>query len=50
MGDYTVLADGSRILTGTDSYHGGHRLSTVLPNEQRNPKISFVRIFEFLQI
>lgn len=44
LGDYTVLADGVRILTGTDTYHGGYRMSTVLPDEQRNPKISFVRI------
>lgn len=44
LGDYTVLADGARILTGTDSYHGGCRMSTVLPEEQRNVKVSFVRI------
>lgn len=44
LGDYTVLADGARILTGTDDYEGGYRMSTVLPNNQRNPKISFVRI------
>jgi len=44
LGDYTVLADGVRILTGTDSYDGGYRMSTVLPDEQRNPKISFVKI------
>ncbi len=44
LGDYTVLADGVRILTGTDSYHGGARMSTCLPIEQRNAKISFVRI------
>ncbi len=44
LGDYTVLADGARILTGTDSYHGGTRMSTCLPLEQRNLKISYVRI------
>lgn len=44
LGDYTVLADGSRILTGTDSYQGGARMSTCLPLEQRNLKVSFVRI------
>ncbi len=44
LGDYTVLADGARILTGTDSYHGGTRMSTCLPLEQRNLKVSFVRI------
>ena len=44
LGDYTVLADGARILTGTDSYNGGSRMSTCLPLEQRNLKVSFVRI------
>jgi len=44
LGDYSVLADGVRILTGTDSYHGGARMSTCLPLEQRNLKVSFVRI------
>lgn len=44
LGDYSVLADGSRILTGTDTYHDGYRMSTVLPDEQRNPIISFVKI------
>jgi len=44
LGDYVVLADGTRILTGTDSYQGGFRMSTCLPLEQRNLKVSFVRI------
>ncbi|MHA1641608.1 MAG: acyltransferase [Promethearchaeota archaeon] len=44
LGDYTVLADGARILTGTDSYHGGTRMSTCLPLEQRDLKVSFVKI------
>lgn len=44
LGDYAVLADGARILTGTDSYQGGARMSTCLPIEQRNVKVSFVRI------
>ena len=44
LGDYTVLADGARILTGTDTYYGGSRMSTCLPLEQRNLKVSFVRI------
>ena len=38
------MADGARILTGTDSYYGGARMSTCLPLEQRNLKVSFVRI------
>ena len=36
LGDYAVLACGSRILTGTDTYYGGKRMSTALPEEQRN--------------
>ncbi len=44
LGDYSVLADGARILTGTDTYYNGFRMSTVLPDDQRNPKISFVKI------
>ncbi len=44
LGDYTVLADGVRVLTGTDTYYGGARMSTCLPLEQRNVKISYVRI------
>ncbi len=36
MSDYADIAYGSRILTGTDSYHGGKRMSTALPPEQRN--------------
>lgn len=44
LGDYAVLADGVRILTGTDRYIGGARMSTRAPRHQRNPKISFVRV------
>jgi len=44
LGDYTVLADGVRILTGTDMYYGGARMSTCLPLNQRNVKISYIRI------
>lgn len=44
LGDYSVLADGARIITGSDSYHGGTRMSTCLPIEQRNVKVSFVRV------
>ncbi|GAG99602.1 unnamed protein product, partial [marine sediment metagenome] len=32
------------ILTGMDTYYLGARMSTVLPEEQRNLKVSFVRI------
>ena len=44
LGDYSVLADGARILTGTDTYNGGYRMSTCLPFEQRNVKISIIKI------
>ena len=36
VGDYVSISCGARILTGTDSYCGGKRMSTVLPEEQRN--------------
>jgi len=36
VGDYADIACGSRILTGTDTYYGGKRMSTALPLEQRN--------------
>ncbi len=36
VGDYADIACGSRILTGTDTYYGGKRMSTALPHEQRN--------------
>ena len=36
VGDYADIACGSRILTGTDTYHGGKRMSTALPPERRN--------------
>jgi acetyltransferase-like isoleucine patch superfamily enzyme len=36
VGDYAVIATGARILTGTDTYYGGKRMSTALPLEQRN--------------
>lgn len=44
LGDYSVLADGVRILTGTDTYYGGSRMSTCVPIEQRNLKVSYVKI------
>ena len=36
VGDYAVIGYGSRIITGTDTYHGGKRMSTALPAEQRS--------------
>ena len=36
VGDYADIACGSRILTGTDTYKGGRRMSSALPYEQRS--------------
>ena len=36
VGDYAVVGYGSRIVTGTDTYHSGKRMSSALPQEQRN--------------
>lgn len=39
VGDYAVIAAGARLITGTDTYDGGARMSTALPQEQRNVQI-----------
>lgn len=44
VGDYAVIATGARILTGTDTYYEGARMSTALPLEQRNVKLGKVTI------
>jgi UDP-3-O-[3-hydroxymyristoyl] glucosamine N-acyltransferase len=36
IGDFVSIACGARILTGTDNYFGGKRMSTVLSEEQRS--------------
>lgn len=36
IGDYGAVATGARIITGTDRYDGGHRMSASLPPEFRN--------------
>lgn len=36
MGDYSVIATGARILTATDTFREGSRMSTRLPDEYRN--------------
>ncbi len=36
VGDYAVLATGARILTATDTFTGGARMSTHLPDELRH--------------
>ncbi|MBU4219677.1 MAG: acyltransferase [Actinobacteria bacterium] len=40
LGDYAALAAGARLITGTDHYEGGSRMSAALPLEQRNVRIS----------
>lgn len=44
IGDYAVIAAGARIITGTDTYHGGARMSTALPMDQRNVKLGKIVI------
>lgn len=39
VGDYADIAAGARLLTGTDHYAGGARMSTALPPEQRNVRL-----------
>jgi len=36
VGDYADIAAGARILTGTDTYYNGSRMTTALPEDQRN--------------
>lgn len=36
VGDYAVIGYGSRMVTGTETYRGGKRMSSALPREQRN--------------
>lgn len=44
IGDYAVLATGSRVLTATDTYDDGARMSTHLPPEFRSVRRARVRI------
>ncbi len=44
IGDYAVLATGSRILTATDTFDGGARMSTHLPDEHRSVRFGRVVI------
>lgn len=46
MGDYSVIATGARVLTATDTYGGGMRMSTRLPDEFRSVRRSKVVIAE----
>lgn len=36
IGDYAVVATGARLLTATDTFHHGARMSTHLPDELRH--------------
>ena len=36
IGDYAGLSAGARLMTGTEHYDGGARMSAALPEEQRN--------------
>lgn len=44
IGDYAVLATGCRVLTATDTYDGGARMSTHLPEEHRHVRVGKVVI------
>lgn len=44
IGDYAVLATGARILTATDTFIGGARMSTHLPDEHRQVVVGRVTI------
>lgn len=44
VGDYVSVAVGARLITGTDHYEGGARMSTALPLEQRNVKVGEITI------
>jgi acetyltransferase-like isoleucine patch superfamily enzyme len=42
--DYAGISEGVRIITGTETYKEGKRMSAALPLEQRNPVIGVVHI------
>jgi acetyltransferase-like isoleucine patch superfamily enzyme len=44
VGDYVAITAGARLITGTDHYEGGSRMSTALPLEQRNVRIGKIVI------
>jgi len=44
VGDYVGISSGTRIVTGTDTYHGGKRMSAAAPQEQRGPVLGKVII------
>jgi acetyltransferase-like isoleucine patch superfamily enzyme len=44
VGDYVAIAAGARIVTCTDTYYGGKRMTAALPHEQRNTIIGQIII------
>jgi len=44
VGDYVAVTTGGRLITGTDHYEGGARMSTALPQDQRNVRIGKIII------
>lgn len=44
VGDYAAITAGCRLITGTDTYYNGKRMSAALPNEQRNVKLGKIII------
>ncbi|MHB8894443.1 MAG: acyltransferase [Candidatus Geothermincolia bacterium] len=44
VGDYVAITTGARLITGTDHYGDGARMSTSLPPEQRNVRIGKIVI------
>ena len=44
VGDYGVIATGARVLTGTDTYADGARMSTHLPDEVRRVRAEKVTL------
>ena len=44
IGDYAAIAAGARLITGTDHYEHGARMSAVLPPDQRNVKLGEIDV------
>ena len=44
VGDYAVIATGARVLTATDTFEGGARMSTHLPDDYRAVRTAPVRL------
>jgi acetyltransferase-like isoleucine patch superfamily enzyme len=44
VGDYGVIATGARVLTGTDTFADGARMSTHLPDELRSVTVAKVTL------